>query len=153
MNGPASLLYADRVDRIPNVDRGSASITSLKDGEKVTTPEYIEGICNNISEGIYLWIIVRPILTQNYHPQSSQADSGPISNGCDGFWEGVAYIGESRERNINEQFEILLAGANRKGSIEMQNYLIKANQTHRWSGISKLPQGTKIFQKITVIRR
>nr|VFJ49871.1 MAG: hypothetical protein BECKDK2373C_GA0170839_10279 [Candidatus Kentron sp. DK] len=134
-------------------EEGEARITSHEKNQRVTTPEYLEGECNNVPEGTYLWVVVRPKFTQNYHPQSNQPDSGPISNGCDGDWEGIAYIGAGPETDINGRFEILLVGVDIKGSTIMQSYLNKAHQTHNWHGISRLPEGATIYQKMTVIRR
>nr|VFK12554.1 MAG: hypothetical protein BECKLPF1236B_GA0070989_10382 [Candidatus Kentron sp. LPFa] len=131
---------------------GEARITSHEKNQKVTTPEYLEGECN-IPEGIYLWVVVRPKFMQHYHPQSNRRDHGPISNGCDGDWEGIAYIGAGPETDINGRFEILLVGVDIKGSTIMQSYLNKAHQTHDWHGISQLPEGAKIYQKMTAIRR
>nr|VFK58081.1 MAG: hypothetical protein BECKUNK1418G_GA0071005_10025 [Candidatus Kentron sp. UNK]VFK68242.1 MAG: hypothetical protein BECKUNK1418H_GA0071006_10015 [Candidatus Kentron sp. UNK] len=130
-----------------------AVITSHRENQKVTTPEYLEGECKNIPKGTYLWIVVRPKFTQSYHPQSNRPDHGPMSNGCDGAWEGIAYIGASQQTDINGRFEILLVGVDIKGSTIMRNYLIKAHHTNRWHGFRQLPEGARIYQKITVIRR
>nr|VFJ62883.1 MAG: Formylglycine-generating enzyme, required for sulfatase activity, contains SUMF1/FGE domain [Candidatus Kentron sp. FW] len=133
--------------------KGKAQITSLKGNERVTTPEHLKGECENVPEGTYLWILARPKFAQNYHPQSNQPDSGPISNGCDGTWEGITHLGASVRGDINRKFEILLVGTDIKGSDIMQNYLKKASRTNRWVGIGQLPEGTTIYQKLTVIRR
>nr|VFJ64126.1 MAG: Sulfatase-modifying factor enzyme 1 [Candidatus Kentron sp. FW] len=133
--------------------KGKAQITSLKGNERVTTPEHLKGKCKNVPEGTYLWILARPKFAQNYHPQSNQSDSGPISNGCNGTWEGITHLGASVRNDINRKFEILLVGTDIKGSDIMQNYLKKANRTNRWVGIGQLPEGTTIYQKLTVIRR
>lgn len=132
---------------------GSAAINSLQNQQRVTTPEYLEGTCSDIQKGIYLWIVVRSKLTQNYHPQSDRDNYGPLSNGCSGTWESIAYIGKNAATNKNEKFEILLVGTNQQGSIEMQNYLNQASQTYRWHGMPSLPDKTTIYQKIEVTRR
>nr|VFJ49879.1 MAG: hypothetical protein BECKDK2373C_GA0170839_102710 [Candidatus Kentron sp. DK] len=130
-----------------------AVITSHREKQKVTTPEYLEGECRNIPEGTYLWVVVRPKFIQEYQPQSNQQDHGPISNGCDGVWEGIAYIGASPQTDINGRFEILLVGVDIQGNTIMQNYLIEAHQTNRWHGFRQLPEFARIYQKMTVIRQ
>ena len=72
---------------------------------------------------------------------------------CNGVYANALTLEDCRWQLEEVLFEIFLVGINQKGSVEMQNYLVQANQTHRWTGMSKLPEGTITYQKITVIRK
>nr|VFK10250.1 MAG: hypothetical protein BECKLPF1236B_GA0070989_101317 [Candidatus Kentron sp. LPFa] len=128
---------------------GDASITSLKENDSVTAvPEYLAGKCKDVPEGIYLWIATRKYNNQFYHPQP-----GPISNGCDNEWEGVAYIGESVDRNVGDKFEIHLIGTGVEGNIIIRNYITRENHIHKWPGMFWLPIDSITYRKLTVTRK
>ena len=130
-----------------------AKITSHTNGDRVANSEIIKGVCQNIPDNRYLWIVVRPKLFPNYHPQSNQSGSEPISKGCDGKWETTIFLGENSKKNKNEKFDVLLISLNDKGNEQMIEYLRQANKQHKWKGLNSLPNETEIFHKVLLIRK
>lgn len=137
----------------PALSQPTARITSPADGARVNHRISVSGTCQHVTSGRFLWLVVQPVGDTSFHPQSGSSQSRAISNGCNGTWNGVAYIGENQSNNIGEEFDILLVDADRNGNLAMQNYLINARNTRVYSGLQPLPAGVNVLHKIRVIRR
>ncbi|NTW33334.1 MAG: hypothetical protein HGB12_12055, partial [Bacteroidetes bacterium] len=72
-------------------------ISSPLEEERVPFMTQINGTYSNEYKDKDLWIVVQPINSPAYHPQTSK-----IPKFTNNKWTSVAYIGESESTNIND---------------------------------------------------
>lgn len=125
----------------------SVGIHSPLDGVRVNHKALIEGKYHE-SDTADLWIVVQPIASPYYHPQP-----GPVPKDPKGKWRGVAYVGESDEKNIGEEFLIFIVATDSSVSSIFSGYLIGAATKKHWPGFAKLPTGTIPIDSVRVIRK
>lgn len=106
--------------------------------------ENITGTAKNIPERHELWILVYAYPAHKYYPQNGTMD---IQNGN---WSIPAYIGV--KDNVGVKFDIIAVLADENARAEFTSYIINGKINNKWPGIDKIPDGAKVYDKITVIR-
>ncbi len=86
-------------------------------------------------------------------PSISHPQTAPVAKQQDDHWTGVAYLGESPEKNIGERFILHLVSANANATSVFSNYLLQASATNKYNGISALPVGAAVVVSTSVYRK
>jgi len=130
-------------------DTGSVTgvkITSPHDGATVEISEMVRGSSQNIPEGDVIWVVVYPHIVGNYYPQNDPNDIQ-----TNGDWASLVSIGI--EEDIGRKFDILAVLLDEAGQDAFSDYLVQAEGKKTWPGLERLPEGTVICDRITVIRK
>ena len=84
----------------------------------------------------------------NYHPMP-----GPIAKLQNKKWHSIAYLGESKLKNIGEEFVIHLVSCTSVVSKEFSSYIEQTDKSKDWTGIKNYPDNIKFHHSIRVIRK
>lgn len=131
------------------------TIISPSNGQNVTQYYDVSGTCNQVPTSRRIWLFVKPQKINRYYMQSMESDSGPNTVDCSSSgknWESGAYFGASPEKNIGEQFELILISVDVKDSDELRTTLVLWNEKSRWPGLPALPSSAKELSKVVVKR-
>ncbi|HET54055.1 MAG TPA: hypothetical protein ENN33_02440 [Ignavibacteria bacterium] len=121
-------------------------ITFPYDGATVEIREMILGTSQKIPEGQAIWIVVYPHVAGRYYPQNDPADVQ-----TNGDWISLAFIGI--QEDVNRKFDIVAVLADESAQEAFNAYLTQAKGNKTWPGFEKLPEGTAIYDRITVARK
>jgi hypothetical protein len=142
---------------IASISQSSASvpiinITSPKEGESVNVTIEVEGIMNGkLPDDHYLWILVNP-----YSAFAQWWPQGGYHIQPDERWFGIALIGrninEGGEADIGEKFDIAVVMVDSIIDQNLIEWSRKGDETGNFPSI-RFPEGGKIMDKVTVIRR
>lgn len=129
-----------------SVSNPDIKITSPLNGTQVDIVTDIEGTGKNIPNDKFLWIIVSPHKTNDYHPAVEVTrQSG------DYYFEVSVTIGTTR--TVGDKYDILTVLADNKSHEEFKTYLDTADKNQIWPGMKHLPDGVKVYDRVTVIRK
>lgn len=109
--------------------------------ENITT---VQGRAKYIPKKEVLWIIVYSHKANRYYPQANN----PVIILENGDWTSQATIGGVKERS-----DICAVLADEKAQTTLKNYIDLCEDTGVWPGIKILPEGTEIYDKVTVVRK
>lgn len=123
-------------------------IISPKDGEQVPWMTCLEGTYSDEYKDKDLWVVVQPVNSPQYHPQTSK-----IPKKSHHKWSAVAYVGESESKNIGEKFIIHLVSADTEASSQFETYLTQAAFSKQWPGLDSLPTNSRVVVSIGVYRK
>jgi hypothetical protein len=142
---------------IANISQSSASgpiinITSPKEEEAVNVTVKVEGIMNGrLPDDHYLWILVNP-----YSAFAQWWPQGGYHIQPDERWFGIAMIGrninEGGVTDIGEKFDIAVVMVDNIIDQNLIEWSRKGDETGNFPSI-RFPEGAKIMDKVTVIRR
>lgn len=118
------------------------NITYPPDSSKVQMGETIKGTAANIPEGQQLWIVTR--WYDNYYPQNY------VDIQSDGSWELPVQIGEGDSHG--DYYDIMAVLADKNAQNEFNNYLNTFEKTGVFPEMRKLPDGSMVKVKVTVVR-
>lgn len=121
-------------------------ITYPYDGDTVEIREMVRGTAQKIPKGQAIWIMVNPHVAGRYYPQNVPADVQ-----ANGDWTSLTYIGI--EEVVNRKFYIIAVLADKRAQDAFNAYLKQAKDTKTWPGLERLPEGTTIYDRITVMRK
>jgi hypothetical protein len=121
-------------------------ITYPYDGATVEIREIVRGTSEKIPEGQAIWIVVYPHIVGRYYPQNDPADVH-----ADGDWASLTFIGI--EEDVGRKFDIIAVLADESAQEAFNVYLTQAKDKKTWQGLEKLPEGTAIYDRITVTRK
>jgi hypothetical protein len=130
-----------------NYTGNKTTIISPKAGESVLWTAPLEGTYSNELKDKDLWIVVQPVKSPQYHPQTSK-----ITKQANHKWSTVVYIGESESKNIGEEFILHLVSADTTASSLFQTYLTQAASMN-WHGMASLPSSSSVAVSIRVLRK
>ena len=117
-------------------------ITAPFNDQMVNLRQQVLGSYKQIPAGQTLWVVVAPFSTSQYFPQQSPAVIQP-----NGTWSSLTFIGSPAD--AGRAFDIFLVLANQQGQQALMAYL--AGQTQ--NGLSNLPPGATVVDKVTVWRK
>jgi len=101
------------------------SINSPIDGSKAGPAIIITGSAKNVPPGRYLWLLVQPEGTTQYHPQP-----GPISVTADGSWGATAYLGDN-VKDQGKKFMVIVVMGDSRANSQFQSYLVDVQTVPR----------------------
>jgi hypothetical protein len=116
------------------------------DGDHVGIREVIRGTSQRIPEGQAIWVVVYPHPVGRYFPQNQAADIQ-----ANGDWASLTFIGI--EADVGMKFDIIALLVDRKAQEAFAAYLAEAKDKKTWPGLERLPDGTRIYDRITVTRK
>jgi hypothetical protein len=117
-------------------------ITTPFNDQMVSLRQQVMGSYKEIPAGQTLWVVVAPYSSSLYFPQQSPAVIQP-----NGTWSSLTFIGSPVD--AGHAFDIFLVLVNQKGQQVFVTYL--AGQTQ--NGLSSLPPGATIVDKVTIWRK
>jgi len=123
--------------------RTSLEITHPRRTTPVNQVETIRGGSRNIPKQQELWVVIYSHPDNLYYPHSTKA--GIEINGDWRFKD--VNIGASED--VNQVFDIIVVLANEEGQTKLKKYLGALDR----SGLTQLPEGTKIYDRVEVRRR
>ncbi len=121
-------------------------ITAPLNGSSVPRLVTVQGIACRIPKDQELWLLVVPDGTTSYYPQTS-----PSVVYSDGSWSTSAYVGLDDPVDAGRGFVLVMALADKQGSIAIRAYFTQA--TAGFQGIEPLPQGVKLMTQVRVVRK
>jgi hypothetical protein len=98
----------------------------------------------NVPEGYELWILVYSHEAKKYYPQNGQVN---IQNG---EWSVAVSIGS--DDSEGEKFDIMAVLADKEARAELTSYIVNCKKIDNWDGMSEIPNGAKVYDKITIVR-
>jgi hypothetical protein len=104
-------------------------IYNPSDGSGVTYKTLVEGFCDETVAKRDLWLVVQPIESPYYHPQT-----GPIPKDRNGRWQGFVYLGTSDIENVGERYLIFIVSADNSASRRFSDYLTAGAETGNGPG-------------------
>lgn len=120
-------------------------ITYPNDGNVVEIKETIRGTSQRVPNEHKIWVVIYPHGVYRYYPQS---DSAKVQE--DGEWSSSSYIGV--EEDIGREFDIIAMLLDKKAQDTFNDYLTQAEKEKTYPGLEKLPEGSTIYDRITVTR-
>lgn len=114
---------------------------------KVLYVERIRGVSKLLPSDKKIWIVVFPLAANKYYPQDRYADIQP-----DGQWSSVAYIG-IKDKNLDEHFDIVAVLVNPEAQQVFEKYSRDSKANQEWLGIDNLPEGSQVYDRISVVRK
>lgn len=81
-----------------------------------------------------------------FYPQNRPVDVEAGAN-----WSSVVYLGVAAD--VGARFDILAVVANAEAQQAFDAYLAEARDKSDWSGLTALPEGAVIHDRITVVRK
>lgn len=108
-------------------------------------PLAVKGKAGNCPKGYHLWLIVHPVLSSGYWPQSGEIFPSPRDNS----WEIKVWLGEVN-KGLNEDFQIILAMANEEANKYFAKYL--ADGPKNGFPEKPMPEGIIQIDRITYKR-
>ena len=121
-------------------------ITAPLNGSSVPRLVTVLGTACRIPKGQELWLMVVPDGTTSYYPQTS-----PVVVSRDGSWSASAYVGMDDPVDAGRGFVLVMALADKQGSIAIRAYFTQA--TAGFQGIEPLPQGVQLMTQVRVVRK
>jgi hypothetical protein len=121
-------------------------ITSPHDGGKVNQTEMVKGTSSNVPSGNVIWVIVFVHKVGRYYPQNQPADIQ-----SNGDWASVSYFGVATDTGL--KFDAIAVLADDKGQKAIQDYLSNARDKNDYAGLERLPDGVKIYNRVSVTRQ
>ncbi len=94
-----------------------------------------------------MWILVVPQSVGRYYPVE---ESIPIKP--DGTWSHMAGVGSADPGDVGQKFDIIAVLANSSADAAFRNYVSVGVATQNLPGMTILPSGASIQDKITVTR-
>ena len=105
-----------------------------------------EGQSKNVPDGNTIWVVVVPAPGGRYYPQGE-----PIVNIADGQWETAALF--QNEAGEPGSFEILAVVADHDAHDQLHEATTLAELGELGPALEELPDGAKVYDRITVFRR
>jgi hypothetical protein len=137
-----SLSYLNFVE--PSISK--IKITYPENMAEVSQMEVIQGTNQAIREDVNIWMVIFSKEVGVYYPQSK-----PIIPLSDGTWLKKIYIGS--EDDTGAAFDILIVTANQNATTIFNEYEVESFKNSSWAGFQELPDGVKVWDRITVHRR
>lgn len=122
------------------------NITSPIDGGKVTQTEMVKGTSQNIPPGQVIWVVVFVHKVGRYYPQNQPADVQ-----SNGDWASVSYFGVEGDKDL--KFDALAVLADNTGQKAFNKYLSEARDKNDYPGLERIPDGVKIYSRVSVTRQ
>lgn len=123
-------------------------ITYPVDGDTVSMTEDLEGTSEDVPEDAELWIMVYPKGVNRYFPQDKQ--NLPVIMMANGDWTAQAIIGCPTDDGL--EFKLFAVLADESANAEVVEFLVDCDKNGSWPGLPQLPDGTEIYDYVTVIR-
>jgi hypothetical protein len=117
-------------------------ITSPVNDQVVNLRQQLQGTYTAIPSGRTLWVFVAPFRTSTYFPQPNPAIIQP-----DGNWSSLTFVGSAGD--AGQVFDIFLVLVDQQGQQVINKYLA----AHTPNGLSGLPPGSVIVDKVSVWRK
>jgi hypothetical protein len=121
-------------------------ITSPVEGAKVDQRETVKGTSQEIPNGSVIWVAVFLPTVGRYFPQNQ-----PAVIQAHGEWSSLAYIGQQSESGLKA--DIIAIVADKSTQDKFNNYLQDAKDKQNYAGLEQIPEGAKIYQSVSVIRK
>lgn len=119
------------------------AITYPRDGDSVSMSEDIKGDSENLPTDKMIWILIYSYQDNRYYPHTSNADAE-----LRGHWTSRrTVIGAQGDQG--RQFDIIALLVDQQARQELESYLVSAER----AGMARIPLGSEIHQKMTVIRK
>ena len=131
-----------------SADKNVTEIIAPREGASVPHMAQLSGVYSESYKNHELWIVVQPVQSPAYHPQTSK-----IPKQSNNKWKAVAYVGRSAKHNIGEEFIIHLVSATTSASSNFNAYLIESAKRKSWVGLDLLPNGATVIDSVSVIRK
>ena len=153
----ASLLFSSCWPRpeqrnVPNASPTATATPSTEvnikvpsEGSKVKQTEMVRGTSQNIPAGNVIWMVVFVHDVGRYFPQNQPADVR-----ANGDWDSVTYFGIPSDKSL--KFDAIAVLADGGGQLAFNNYLAEARDKNAWPGLERLPEGAKIYGRVSVTR-
>ena len=120
-------------------------ITKPREDDKVKQTDMTKGNSQNIPSGQVIWIVVFVHKVGRYYPQNQPADVQ-----ANGDWDSVTYFGGPRDSGLDcDAIAVLADDAGQKA---FNRYLTDAKDKNDWPGLERLPDGAKIYSRVSVKR-
>jgi hypothetical protein len=120
-------------------------ITYPIDGTRVTQKEMVKGTSRGVPSTDVIWVLVFVHEVGRYYPQNAVADVQ-----ADGCWSSITYFGQAGDASL--KFDVLAVLADQDGQDRFGAYLSRARDRTDYPGLARLPDGVKIYDRITVTR-
>jgi len=124
-------------------------ITNPSNGATVSKSIDVGGTSKDIPAGAALWIMVYPHGVNRYYPQDKR--DFPVVMTANGDWSTKAVIGSDTDSGL--EFEIFVVLADEKANQAIIDYLDKSKASGSWPGMEPLPDGSMIYDKVSVTRK
>src|SRR6266511_2569517 len=104
------------------------------------TPSHFQG-------GREIWVVVVVRGIGKFYPQD-----GPVTIAADGDWTSLpVFFGDNRD--AGRRFDALAVIATADAGGAFGRYLERGRLTGRYPGITRLPAGARVYDRVTVVRR
>lgn len=132
--------------KLPISPPTKVKITYPNDGDVVKIKVTIKGTSQRVPNEHKIWVVIYPHDdVYRYYPQS---DSAKIQE--DGEWSSSSYIGVEEDKG--REFDIIAVLFDKKAQDTFNDYLTQAEKEKTYPGLEKLPEGSTIYDRITVTR-
>lgn len=121
-------------------------ITYPTQRDSVELREMVRGTSQKVPDGQAIWVLVFPHVAGTYYPQNAPAD---IQAGGD--WTSLAFIGT--DMDTDNKFDIIVALADEMAQGELNAYLAQYKDKSPAPGLTRIPNGTTEYHRITVTRK
>ncbi len=108
--------------------------------------EVIRGTFEGLPEKTVIWVVLFIPDVGRYYPQNQPADLEANNR-----WSSLAYLGVPSD--TGKRFDILAIVADTEAQNAFNAYLADARARNNWAGLEALPQGARIYARITVTRK
>ena len=122
------------------------NITVPHEGGKVKQTEMVKGTSRSIAGGQVIWVVVFVHKAGMYYPQNQPADIQ-----ANGDWTSVTYFGVPTD--VNMTFDAIAVLADQAGQKAFNTYLGEARNKNDYPGLERLPDGVKIYSRVSVTRQ
>lgn len=121
-------------------------IESPKNGAVATMDEQVRGSSWKVPSGQVIWVILYKPETQKYYPH---ADSADVAD--NGEWTSPGTIGGLED--ITVDIEIVAVLANNSAQSALGEHVLQNKGKEQPEGMTSIPAGAKIYDRITVTRK
>lgn len=121
-------------------------ITYPLDQSRVEQTNVVRGTSQAIPADCVIWVVVFPQEVSRYYPQNYPADTEAKDN-----WSTVAYIGV--EGDVDKKFDILATVVDEAAQDAFNAYLADARDKSDWLGLTRLPEGAIVYDRVSVTRK
>lgn len=122
----------------------TVKITSPKNGESIDRLVTVQGTAQNLSSDQTLWVFIGQ--SSRYYPMAN-----PVVVRTGGGWSCDSYVGG--EKDAEKQFDIYAVLADSAAEAEINAYNTQAKNSGDYSGMTSLPEGATVGDKITITRK
>lgn len=124
----------------------AVKITQPVEGGKVELKEVARGTSQNIPAGQVIWMVIFDQDMNRFFPQNNPADI----QANDG-WSSAVAIGNPKDGG--KKFDLKAVLADKEGQKAFKEYLVNWKGKANAPGLELIPDGAKIYDSVSVIRK